>query len=114
MAIINCPNCNRKTTEISSRCPHCGFDRGGEDGDERQMELKRRQLRDRVYHLNMTSYGVITLFLVAFGWYWWDTDGFQAASSKGPVILLGLGTIAYLVIRVLLYRARKLLKRFSR
>jgi hypothetical protein len=113
MAIINCPNCNKKTSELSSRCPHCGFDRGSEDG-ERQKEIRRRKIRDRVYHLNMTSYGVITLFLAAFGWYWWDTSGFQQQSAFGPVLLLALAAVAYLAIRVLLFRARRQLKQLSR
>ncbi len=110
MAIINCPGCGKKTTQISSRCPHCGFERGQVD-DERQLELRRRMLRDRVYHLNMTSYAAISVFLAAFGWYWWDTSGYQQQSSYGPIILLGLGTVAYLAIRVLLFRARKQLKK---
>jgi hypothetical protein len=109
MAIINCPSCHRKTTELSSRCPHCGFQRG-EEGDERQREIARRKMRDRVYHLNMTSYGVITLFLASFGWYWWDTSGFQQQSSYGPLFLLAVSALAYLAIRVLLFRARKQLK----
>ncbi len=110
MAIINCPGCGNKTSEISSRCPHCGFERGQVD-DEHQLELRRRALRDRVYHLNMTSYAAITVFLAAFGWYWWDTSGYQRQSSYGPIILLVLGTVAYLAIRVLLFRARKQLKK---
>lgn len=113
MAIINCPNCKKQTSEISSRCPHCGFDRE-DDGNERQNELQRRMMRDRVYHLKMTSYGVITLFLAAFGWYWWDTLGFQHQSSFGPMLLLAVSALAYLVIRLLLFRAHKQLKKLSR
>jgi hypothetical protein len=106
MAIINCPGCGKKTTEISSKCPHCGFDRG-EESNERAVELMRRQFRDHVYHLKMFSYGVISVFLAAFGWYWWDTDGFLNRSSSGPIIILVLATMAYLAIRVLLFRARR-------
>jgi hypothetical protein len=113
MAIINCPNCDKKTTELSSRCPHCGFDRSGEDY-ERHKEMTRRKLRDHVYHLKMTSYAVITFFLAAFGWYWWDTSGFQHQSSFGPILLLSLGTLAYLVIRVLMFRARRQLIKLNR
>ena len=113
MAIINCPNCKKKITELSSRCPHCGFERGGED-DERATELKRRKLRDQVYHLNMTSYAVITFFLAAFGWYWWDTGGFQHRSSIGPILLLVPSAAAYLAIRVFLFKARKRLRQINR
>lgn len=113
MAIINCPGCGKKTTELSSKCPHCGFERG-EETNERAAELKRRELRDHVYHLKMISYVVITVFLAAFGWYWWDTGGFLNRSSNGPIIVLALTAMAYLAIRVLLFRSRKSLKQLGR
>ncbi len=106
MAIINCPGCGKKTTELSSKCPHCGFDRGQGD-DERTVEMNRRRVRDHVYHLKMTSYGILSLFLAAFGWYWWDTSGFLNQSSRGPILLFALASVAYLVIRVLMFRAQK-------
>jgi FtsH-binding integral membrane protein len=113
MAIINCPGCNKKTTELSSKCPHCGFDRG-EETDARKIELQRRAFRDRVYHLKMISYVVISLFLAAFGWYWWDTSGFLHQSTAAPIVLLAIIALAYLVMRVLLFRARKTLKQLGR
>lgn len=113
MAIINCPGCGKKTTELSSKCPHCGFDRDHQDND-RSVELARRKLRDHVYHLKMTSYGVITVFMAAFGWYWWSNLGFQEQPSKAPIVVVALASVAYLVIRVLLFRARKKQKRLRR
>ncbi len=113
MAIINCPGCGKKITEISPKCPHCGFMRGQEE-DDRQKELSRRRLRDHVYHLKMTSYAVITLFLAAFGWYWWETAGFVEQSPMGPVLLLAFVSVAYLAVRILLFRARKKQKQLLR
>lgn len=110
MAIIICPGCGKRTTDLSSMCQHCGFEYEQVD-QEHQLELRRRKLRDRVYYLNMTSYAVITVFLAAFGWYWWDTAGYQQQSSFGPIILLALATVAYLAIRVLLFKARRQLKK---
>ena len=112
MAIINCPGCGKKTTELSSKCPHCGFDRS-EETDDRKVELQRRALRDRVYHLKMTSYVVISMFLAAFGWYWWDTSGFLHQSAAAPVALLAVISVGYLVIRLLQFKARKALKRLG-
>lgn len=108
--IVNCPNCSKQISSQAPLCPHCGFERG-EVSDEQMLEFRRRKLRDRIYHLKMWSYAVLTLFLAAFGWYWWDTTGFQQASSPGPVILLGVGTLAYLVVRVLLAQARRALRK---
>jgi polyferredoxin len=87
-------------------CPHCGFHRGDVNAEHLQ-ELQRRKLRDRIYHLKMTSYAVMTLFLAAFGWYWWESADFQAQPSLGPLALLAIGAIAYLINRYLLFRARR-------
>jgi hypothetical protein len=68
--------------------------------------FRERKLRDRIYRLNMASYGVITLFLGAFGWYWWDTEGFVHPSSAGPVTVMWLAGGAYLFVRAMLFRSR--------
>ena len=109
MAIINCPSCNKKISDVTTMCPNCGFKRG-DVSEEQMLEFRRRKLRDHVYHLNMTSYVVLTLFLAAFGWYWWETSGFQEQSPRGPVLLLALGTVAYVLIRVLLFMTRRQLR----
>lgn len=113
MALINCPGCGQRVSDVLSMCPNCGHVRGEVD-DERLMEFRRRQLRDRVYHLNMTSYVVITVFLAGFGWYWWDTAGFVERSSLGPILLLAASTVGYLAIRALLFQARRRLKGLNR
>ena len=78
----------------------------GEVSEEQLHVFQARKLRDRIYHLNMISYAVITAFLAAFGWYWWDSGGFERQSSAGPFILMGLTAAAYLLVRVLLFRNR--------
>jgi len=93
-------------------CPKCGFSRG-ELTEDQIKEFARRKARDRIYHLRMTSYLVITVFLAAFGWYWWDSRGFSMQPSYGPILLLGLGTVGYVVIRALLFHARKQLKKLN-
>ncbi|NIM71483.1 MAG: hypothetical protein GTN86_12800 [Xanthomonadales bacterium] len=113
MAIINCPECGQKISSVAAMCPHCGLARG-ELSEEQVVEFKRRKLRDRVYHLNMLSYAMISIFLAAFGWYWWDTEGFQREASAGPVYLLGLGMLAYVAVRILLMQARRQLRLLAR
>ncbi len=90
---------------MTTMCPHCG-NRLGDVSDEQLEKLARRKLRDHIYHLKMSSYLVITIFLAAFGWYWLDTKDFQYASRSGPLLLLGVCAVAYLVVRVMMYRAR--------
>jgi len=110
MSIIKCPNCDKPVSSLIRLCPYCGFQRG-EVSDEELREFRRRKLRDHVYHVQMTSYAVITLFLAAFGWYWFDTGGFRHPSSTGPVVALAMTSVAYLAIRVYLYRMRSALRK---
>ena len=111
--IVRCPGCKKQISSKAALCPNCGFERDEISHDQAQ-ELERRRLRDRLYHLNMASYGVISLFLAAFGWYWWSTAGFKQPSAAGPVALLGVGMIAYVVIRVLLFMAKRDVKKLKR
>ena len=106
MSIIACPACGKKISEFSPLCSHCGFQRS-EASEEQVKVFRQRQARDRVYRLKMSSYGVLTVFLAAFGWYWWDSGGFLHPPAVGPVALMGLSAVAYLLVRILLYRAQR-------
>jgi hypothetical protein len=105
MSIIPCPECGKKVSSQSTICRNCGFQLG-EASEEDMAIFRARKLRDRIYHLNMISYLVISVFLAGFGWYWWDSSGFSQASSSGPFILMGITAVAYLVVRVFLFQAR--------
>lgn len=109
MTIIECPDCNKKISSRTAICFYCG-NQLGEVTEADLAVFRARKLRDRIYRLNMTSYAVITVFVGAFGWYWWDSRGFSEASSLGPFILMGLAASAYLVVRVLLFRSRQVQK----
>ena len=105
MSIIPCPECGKKVSSLTPICPYCGH-QSGEVSEEDLAIFRARKLRDRIYRLNMASYLVITVFLAAFGWYWWDSSGFSQASSAGPFILMAIAAIAYLTVRALLFYAR--------
>lgn len=113
MAIIACPECGKNISSRATICSYCGFQRG--EVTERDLEIFRaRRLRDRIYHLNMASYLAITLFVAAFGWYWWDSRGFAQPPSPGPFILMGIAATGYLVVRALLFRSRQQRKELFR
>ena len=105
MSIIPCPGCEKDMSSQSAICPRCGYELR-EANEEEKAVYRARRLRDRIYRLNMTSYLVITVFLAGFGWYWWESAGFSRMSSLGPFILMGVSALAYLVVRVFLFRAR--------
>ena len=105
MAITACPECNKNVSSKSVICSHCGFQLG--DASEEDLEIFRaRKLRDRIYRLNMVSYLVITVFVAAFGWYWYASRGFTEPSQAGPIILMGVLAVAYMVVRGFLFQAR--------
>ena len=59
----------------------------------------------------MFSYASMTLVIIAFAWYWVATGSFQApANTNGPYYLMMVGALAYLVVRVLIFRARGIRK----
>jgi len=111
MAIIACPDCSKNISSHSALCPYCGFQRG-EVAEEQLKEFRRRQLRDRIYRLKMTSYATLTLLVIAVGWYLVDTSQFQhMPSSVGPFILFIVGSFCYLVVRLYLYKFKKALSK---
>lgn len=113
MSIIACPGCGKRISSLAPLCLHCGLQRG-EVSDEDLQVFELRQTRERVYRLSMVSYAVLTVFVAAFGWYWWSTGGFQRPSSTGPFILMGLSAVAYLAVRAILFAARSRLKQLKR
>lgn len=113
MAIVKCPKCDYRISSQTRLCPQCGFQRGEVD-EEELREFRRRELRDRVYYLKMASYVVLTLLLAAFGWYWVETDSFRYQSPKGPYVLFAIGAVAYLVIRIFLFKCNLALRKINR
>jgi len=109
MAIVSCPACGKKISDNATLCEHCNFQRS-QISAERQAVLRWRQARDTVYHWNMAGYAVIALFLAGFGWYWWASDGYAQPSSAGPFYLMAVAAMAYAVVRVFLFQAKRRLK----
>lgn len=93
----------------AAQCQHCGFALG-EVSEEQVTEFQRRRLRDRIYHLKMASYAAITVLLIAAAWYWWESSDFSRMPSMVPTALVATGTVAYIVIRALMFTARRELR----
>jgi len=109
MSIVSCPKCGKKISSRTVICNYCGFQLGEVTDNDLQL-FQARKLRDRLYRLNMISYAVITVFIAAFCWYWWDSRGFAQTSSRGPFVLMGIAAVAYMVVRAFLFRNRQELK----
>ncbi|MDX1554601.1 MAG: hypothetical protein R3212_01100, partial [Xanthomonadales bacterium] len=58
--------------------------------------------------LKMATYAVMAVVAVAIGWYWVESGGLVlVVESRGPLYLLMASAVAYVVVRVMLYRARR-------
>ena len=113
MAIVNCPNCDKNISGLTTVCPYCDFERG-EIAERELNESRRRKIRDQIYRLKMASYGALTLLLAAFAWYMTDSAGFEQRASVGPYILFTIGALLYLGIRVFLFKASSALKKLRK
>lgn len=109
MSIVFCQACGKKISDKVTLCGHCGFARG-EVSDEQMAVFQQRKARDRIYHLNMASYAVISLFVAGFGWYWWESAGYTQPTSSGPFVLMAISALGYIVVRGLLFQAKRHLK----
>jgi hypothetical protein len=113
MAIIACPDCGKKISSHAVICSYCGFQLG--EATEQDLEVFRaRRLRDQRYRLNMTSYLVITVFVAGFAWYWLDSKGFLQPPSYGPLVLMAVAAIAYIVVRAFLFQNRRVQRAMQR
>jgi hypothetical protein len=109
VSIISCSECGKKISSRAVICSYCGAQLGEVTEEDLRLNQARR-LRDRIYRLNMTSYAVITAFIAACCWYWWESRGFSQIMARGPFVLMGIAAIAYLVVRAFLFRNRQQLK----
>lgn len=106
MPIIDCPECGKTISSLAPICDHCGMNRGDASSEDLQR-FKERSIRNHLYRLNMFSYGSMTIVILAFAWYWVATGSFQhPTNTSGPYYLMMIGAAAYLVVRVMIFRAR--------
>jgi hypothetical protein len=114
VSIVTCPQCGKRKSGLAPICDHCGFETG-EAGEEDLRRFRKRKLREQIYRLNMASYAVMATAILAFAWYFVASGGFQMPpGTNGPFYLMGIAAIGYLVVRVLLFRARKQKKSIRR
>lgn len=114
MSIIPCPSCGKRISSLAPICDHCGH----HEGRAEKSDLKRfhaRQLRKQIYRLNMATYAIMTAVIIAFAWHLVVTGGLEtAATSRGPFYLMMASAVAYLVVRIMLFRAKQQRKEFRR
>lgn len=113
MAIVSCPACEKNISSHTLVCPYCDFRRDAV-AEERHRELRRRDLRDRIYHLKMASYAALALLIAALGWYLAESPDLKGKPPVGSYVLFTVGTVCYLLVRVYLHKFKAALKKLGR
>jgi len=104
MALMTCTKCGHRFSNQLPVCPICQQSSSAADS----AEIKKMALRDfrtRMYHLKMISYLSLTLCTAGFIWYWNLTRLLQPVGVWTWVIV-GIGSVSYLVLRLLMLRAK--------
>lgn len=95
MAIINCPRCGKRISDLSKVCAHCDLPLG-EMSEDDLKQLERRRWRQRIYVARNVAYLGMAALLV--GALWWFMAGSGALVMPPPalsVVLLVLGVVVY-------------------
>ena len=102
MSVVNCPNCDRRVSSRAKACPFCNFDLLDADSGLDAQEAKRRLYRKRSYQLQMHTYAAVTLTVLAFAWFWYETYLRDRPAPELCVMLLAGGVIWYLGARAVM------------
>ena len=107
MALVDCPSCNKKTSDKAKTCPHCDF----KIGDATSEDIERKQSLQRFKKLasiQNQSLLAMLIFVASFGFMYW---GGTRRDLQHNLAILGavVGFVWYLVNRARIVY----IKRFS-
>ena len=99
MALIDCPSCNKKISDKSQNCQHCGFALGNASSED---IARKHSLNKYLKNQNIQTQSMIAmlLFVAGFGFMYW---GGAAPGDLQHNLAIGLaivGFIWYIVNRV--------------
>ncbi|WP_199611651.1 zinc ribbon domain-containing protein [Flocculibacter collagenilyticus] len=106
MAVINCPECNKKVSDKTQQCPHCDF-AIGEVSEEKLESLNRIKKIKRMQRLTTQSFIAIILFAAGFTWMYWHEPEPESIELYVSQAAIAIGVIWYLVNRVRLIISKK-------
>lgn len=107
MALKPCPACGHRVSDQVDECPNCGLASGAHVDEDTLMREVARRRREKIYRLRMSSYVALTIAMVGVIAYWFGSDGFQSGPGPVALVLMAAGSVAYFVIRVLTFAARR-------
>ena len=108
MALIDCPSCNKKISDKTTSCQHCGFAMGEATSEDvlRKQQLNKFKKRHSIQNQSMLA---MLLFVAGFGFMYWGGANKEDLQYNLAMLATLVGFIWYIVNRVRLL----ILKRFS-
>ena len=108
MALTDCPACNKKISDKSDVCPHCGFQVGDASTEDilRKQSLQRYKKQQSIQNQSLLA---VLLFVAGFGFMYWG--GTQPGDMQHNLAITAtvLGFVWYVINRVRLV----IVKRFN-
>ena len=99
MALIDCPSCNKKTSDKAQTCPHCGFGVGDATSEdiERKRSLKKFQKLQSIQNQSLIA---ILLFVAGFGFMYWGGSSTSETQYNLAILCSVVGFVWYVINRV--------------
>lgn len=106
MALVACPSCNKKISDKSQSCQHCGFALGEASAEdlERKQKLQKYLQAQKIQTQSMVA---MLMFVSGFGFMYWGgamPGDLQHNTAAGTAII---GFIWYIVNRIRLIFLKK-------
>ena len=108
MALVNCPSCNKKTSDKAKVCPHCDFRIGNASAEdlERKQQLKKFKKLQSIQNQSLLA---MLIFVAGFAFMYWGGTRPGDLQHNLAIVCSITGFVWYLVNRV----RTVLIKRFS-
>jgi len=109
MAVINCPACNKKISDKSKVCNHCGIEIAELDKDKLATISREQKIRQQQSLMNH-SFVAMLLFCGGFLFLFWKNAQPGSWEYIASITSTVLGFILYIVTRIRIILVKRKLK----
>lgn len=106
MALIDCPACNKKISDKSADCPHCGFSLDGASSEDltRKRNLQKYLKAQKIQTQSLIA---MLMFVTGFGFMYWGgalPGDLQYNLAVGTAVI---GFVWYIINRIRIVLVKK-------